>query len=100
MSSYISLANPLICLDDDDDVFIVDQVVDECKRVISLCLVWKLLLRKPYNLEAMKIAFAKAWNLSHAVDIREFSERVFIFQFPYVIEQKFFFDNLGHLTRR
>lgn len=46
--------------DDDGDAFVEDQTVEESKSVNSLSLVGKLLLCKPYNLEAMKVAFAKA----------------------------------------
>lgn len=73
--------------DSDDDVFVDDQIVNECKKENSLSLVGKLLLRKPYSLEAMKITFTKAWNLQNEVVIEEVSQRVFIFRFASVIDR-------------
>lgn len=65
--------------------------MDECKSVNSVSLVGKLLLRKPYNLDAMKVSFTKAWQFPNEIDIQEIFEHVFFFRFASALKRGIIF---------
>ncbi|XVF85272.1 hypothetical protein PTKIN_Ptkin17bG0104600 [Pterospermum kingtungense] len=69
----------LVDSDDEEDVLIEVDWVDDSKKIKDFCLVGTMLIRKPYTLDAMRTTFIKAWQVSHALHIKEFSERLFHF---------------------
>lgn len=40
-----------------------------------------MLLRKPFNIDAIKASFMKAWQIKDGLDIKEVFDRVFLFHF-------------------
>ncbi|XVF53137.1 hypothetical protein PTKIN_Ptkin05aG0076000 [Pterospermum kingtungense] len=48
---------------------------------------WKLLIQKPYSLEAMCTTFIKAWQISNDLNIKEVRERLFLLPFGLWIEK-------------
>ncbi|XVF88864.1 hypothetical protein PTKIN_Ptkin19aG0084800 [Pterospermum kingtungense] len=73
--------------DDIAEVFIDEDTVDEGKMFDRLCLVGKLILRKPYSIEAMRWAFIKAWQVSQNLEVQEIGDRIFLFRFQSQFER-------------
>lgn len=55
----------------------------------GLFLIGKLILRKPFNIEAMRYAFKGAWHIDHYFELKEVGERLFLFTFkPHIDKAK------------
>ncbi|XP_050233442.1 uncharacterized protein LOC126681928 [Mercurialis annua] len=57
---------------------VVDVVIEE---KTELCMVGRLLTRKPYNLNNMKNALISAWRLARGFNIRDVGDNLFICEF-------------------
>ncbi|XVF50675.1 hypothetical protein PTKIN_Ptkin04bG0121000 [Pterospermum kingtungense] len=84
---------------DEDEIVIEEKWVDEDNTIGESCLIGKLMLKKPYNLDAMKTALMKAWLISTELNIREIGHRLFIFNFQsemkkgkVILRQPWFFN--------
>ncbi|XVF73932.1 hypothetical protein PTKIN_Ptkin13bG0020500 [Pterospermum kingtungense] len=64
--------------DEEDDVVIEEDWVDDIQKIKDFCLVGKMLICRPYSLEAMRTTFIKAWSISHTLDVKEVGKRLFL----------------------
>ncbi|XWS66311.1 hypothetical protein CRYUN_Cryun05aG0188800 [Craigia yunnanensis] len=76
------LWNKLTLIEDErTEVLVEKEWIDDPSEVSKNCLLGKILMRKPVNLEVMKTVFMKLWNMSSGLQIKEVGERHFVFQF-------------------
>ncbi|XVF61181.1 hypothetical protein PTKIN_Ptkin08bG0109400 [Pterospermum kingtungense] len=69
-------------IEEEDNVVFVDEgCLDDVVVDGSLCLVGKMMSRKPFSLEAIRNSFMRAWQLSHDLVIKEAGDRLFLFRF-------------------
>ncbi|XVF77936.1 hypothetical protein PTKIN_Ptkin14bG0087900 [Pterospermum kingtungense] len=76
----------------DNVVFVNEGCLDDVVVDNSLCLVGKMMLRKPFSLEAVKNSFMRAWQLSHHLVIKELRDRLFLFRFSSSAEREIVVD--------
>ncbi|XVF49770.1 hypothetical protein PTKIN_Ptkin04bG0041300 [Pterospermum kingtungense] len=75
LCSKLSLGND----EDKDDEITLDEKWLQVNNIVGdLCLLGKMMLRKPFSLEVMKITFLKAWQVSPKLEIREVGERYMV----------------------
>lgn len=61
------------------EVFVDEETVEEGRSNENFSLMGKLLSRKPFNLEAMRVVFIKARQISQDLEITEVGERAMVF---------------------
>lgn len=82
MASLDDLYSKLSLGDDDDtEAYLDESGTKEIQVKKTSCLATKMLLRRPYNLDAMRTMFMKVWQLNDGLEIKETTERVFLFYF-------------------
>ena len=94
MWSHLSLID-----EEQTDVLVEKEWVNDASKISKRSLLGKLLIRKPMNVEVMKIVFMKIWKISSSLTIREVGERLSLFNFGVGWKRiEFFKDNLGRST--
>ncbi|XVE87987.1 hypothetical protein DITRI_Ditri19aG0032200 [Diplodiscus trichospermus] len=73
--------------DDDDDIIIEKDWVADAVQVAAHCLVGRLLLKKVFNIDAMKNLLSRAWKLHDDVLIKEIGDHIFLFQFASIMDK-------------
>lgn len=64
-----------------NDVFLDKEDTNKIHYKGSSCFATRMLLLKPYNIEAMKSTFMKIWQLKEGLEIKKVSDCVFLFYF-------------------
>lgn len=67
--------------DSNDEVFLDVKGTKEIHAVGDSCLATKMLLRKPFNVDAMKASFMKVWQIKDGLEIKEVYDSTFLFYF-------------------
>lgn len=67
---------------DGGDVAVLDEVDSLGTPVPSgLCLIGRMIMKRPVNLKAMKSVLSRVWQLTHTLDVQEAGEWTWVFQF-------------------
>ncbi|XP_050229142.1 uncharacterized protein LOC126678284 [Mercurialis annua] len=83
MDDSIVRACAQLKLTDDEQLAInLEDVVDEViEEKSELCVVGKLLTKKPYNLNHMRNALASAWRLARGFNLKDVGDNLFVCEF-------------------
>ena len=73
--------------EEQSEVVVEREWVDDGAEVGNKCLLGKLLLRRAFNTEAMRLVFLKIWRIKSGMTIREVGERLFLFYFEDALER-------------
>ena len=71
-----------------EDILVEKEWVEDISEAGKNCLLGKMLMRKPVNMEAMRSVFTKIWKVTASLFIREVGDRIFIFRFKDQLEKK------------
>ena len=63
------------------NIVIENEWIEDTSSMGKDCLLGKVLLNKPVNIEAMRNVFMKIWKVKYGVTVHEVGERLFIFHF-------------------
>ena len=69
------------------DVVIEKLWIEDLLERSKYFLLGKMVMRKPINIEAMKLVFMKLWKINNGMIIQKVGERLFIFQFVDELEK-------------
>lgn len=67
--------------DCNSEVFLDESGTKEIQVKKTSCLAANMLFQRPYNIDAMQMTFMKVWQLKDGLEIKEMTERVFLFYF-------------------
>ncbi|XWS24208.1 hypothetical protein CRYUN_Cryun28dG0081000 [Craigia yunnanensis] len=76
--------------EEQENILIEKEWVKDIFEIGKNCLLEKLLMKKPVNMEAMRNVFTKIWKVFVGLSIREVDERMFIFHFEDRVEKEVF----------
>ena len=74
--------------EEQEDILVEKEWVEDISEAGKNCLLGKMLMRKPVNMEAMRSVFIKIWKVSAGLSIREIDDRIFIFRFGNGLEKE------------
>lgn len=81
MSNLDELCIKLSIDDDDTEAYLDEKGTDEIHHKKASCLAARMLVQRPYHIDAIKTTFLKVWQLSNGLEIKETSKQNFLFYF-------------------
>ncbi|XVF66640.1 hypothetical protein PTKIN_Ptkin10aG0053100 [Pterospermum kingtungense] len=72
---------------DDEEIMIEKEWIEEGVQAGQNCLVGRMLMKKPYSVEGVKIAFSRVWHLQGGLSISVVGDHLFLFQFEDAMER-------------